>query len=607
MKARHILPLLSAVSLSVAAQAPLTETQMMKYTSQAQKTTIGKAAQLNLPLNSQFATANTVNQTVITQTVSHPNASYIKLHFKNINLQNGGKLVVRSEDGSERYEYTEFNMSTATKAQGDDGVSSFYAMSVSADKVIVEYTPGQINHTFAAQSQISLADAEIDSYFHGTENDFTPSIETDVGIASTCGAMERRDVQCWANSNPTEFERSRPVARLLMNGSGLCTGWRVGSDNRMFTNNHCVESASELANTEVWFNYQRTSCDGNTLESVVKVTGKDLLKTDYTLDYTLFTINDFAKAAPFGYFGLDVRDATQGERIYIPQHGSGNPKELSIESDRDSNGLCSVNNANANGRGTGTDLGYYCDTIGGSSGSPVLAAATNNVIALHHLGGCTNKGAKISLIWPQVSSHFNGQVPSGDNGTVDPQPIADFDINCNLLSCSFDGSRSTSPNGAITQYEWQYGDGSANGFGTSVSHTYAVAGQFSATLTITDETGATASKTYTLAVDDGTDPKLLKDGVAKTGLSGARNNEQFFYFDVPAGMSGATIVITGGTGDVDLYVRKGSEPTRTTYDCRPYRWGNEETCTVSSGAGRYHVMLRGYSAYSGVSLTAIAN
>ncbi|RZQ52681.1 hypothetical protein C1E23_12890 [Pseudoalteromonas phenolica] len=607
MKARHFLPLLSAVSLSVAAQIPLTEAQMMKYTSQAQKTSIGKAAQLNLSLNSQFATANAINQTVISQTVSHPNASYIKLHFKNINLQNGGKLVVRSEDGSERYEYTEFNMSTATKAQGDDGISSFYAMSVSADKVIVEYTPGQINNTLQAQSQIALADAEIDSYYHGTENDFLESIETDIDIASTCGAMERRDVQCWANSNPTEFERSRPVARLLMNGSGLCTGWRVGSDNRMFTNNHCVESASELANTEVWFNYQHTSCDGNTLESVVKVTGKDLLKTDYTLDYTLFTINDFAKAAPFGYFGLDVRDATQGERIYIPQHGSGNPKELSIGSDRDANGLCSVNNANANGRGTGTDLGYYCDTIGGSSGSPVLAAATNNVIALHHLGGCTNKGAKISLIWPQVSSHFNGQVPSGDNGTIDPQPIADFDISCNLLSCSFDGSRSTSPNGTITQYEWQYGDGSTNDFGSSVSHTYASTGQYSATLTITDETGATASKTNTLAVNDGTDPKLLKDGEAKTGLNGAKYDEQFFYFDVPAGMSGATIVITGGTGDVDLYVRKGNEPTRTTYDCRPYRWGNEETCTVSSGAGRYHVMLRGYSAYNGVSLTATAN
>ena len=185
--------------------------------------------------------------------------------------------------------------------------------------------------------------------------------------------------------------------------------------------------------------------------------------------------------------------------------------------------------------------------------------------------------------------------------------MADFDINCSLLSCSFDGSRSTSPNGAITQYEWQYGDGAANGFGANVNHTYATTGEYSATLTITDETGATASKTYTLNVDDGSDPKLLKDGIAKTDLSGARNDEQLFYFDVPAGMSGATIVITGGTGDADLYVRKDNEPTTTTYDCRPYRWGNDETCTVASGAGRYHVMIRAYNAYSDVSLTATAN
>ena len=130
------------------------------------------------------------------------------------------------------------------------------------------------------------------------------------------------------------------------------------------------------------FNYQRPGCNSGTPTGVIKVTGKDFLKTDYTLDYTLFTVNNFAQTQPFGYFGLDVNDATQGQRIYIPQHGAGNPKELSIESDQDSNGLCQVNEANANGRGVGTDLGYYCDTIGGSSGSPVLAADTRDVIAL---------------------------------------------------------------------------------------------------------------------------------------------------------------------------------------------------------------------------------
>src|SRR5690606_18608558 len=58
-------------------------------------------------------------------------------------------------------------------------------------------------------------------------------------------------------------------------------------------------------------------------------------------------------------------------------------------------------------------------------------------------------------------------------------------------------------------------------------------------------------------------------------------------------------------GDADLYVRSGSAPTTTSYDCRPYQSGNNETCTFAAPtAGTYHVMVRGYSAFSGVTLTA---
>lgn len=590
MKTRYLLPLIGSVSLTAMAQAPLTEAHMLKYTNKTSEAIIGAKEETNILLTTKAGSFQ--------QTISHPNASYIKLHFSDLDLNGGGKLVVRSLDSSERYEYTAADMNKATLDAkiGDNGVTSFSAMSVSSDTVVVEYTAGSTKQT-----------PIIDHYFYGKEHDVSilSGQDTDnADILSTCGVNERKDVQCWAQSNPVEFERSRPVARLVIGGRSLCTGWRVGADNHMFTNNHCVESASELASTEVWFNYQHTSCNGSTRETVVKVTGKDFLKTDYTLDYTLFSINDFAKAAPFGYFGLDVRDATQGERIYIPQHGSGNPKELSIESDQDSNGLCQVNEANANGRGTGTDLGYYCDTIGGSSGSPVLAAATNNVIALHHLGGCTNKGAKISLIWPQVSSEFNNQVPVGDNGPVDPLPTASFTFNCAQLSCTFDGSASSSPNGPISQHEWQFGDNSNNGFGENTSHNFSVSGEYNVTLTVTDSSGATASTSQTISVIDGTDPAQLQKGVAKTGLQGTNKSEEFFYFDVPAGASNITFTLSGGTGDADLYVKKDQKPTTSNWTCRPYRWGNSETCTLNEGAGRYHVMIRAYSSFNGVSLKA---
>lgn len=97
----------------------------------------------------------------------------------------------------------------------------------------------------------------------------------------------------------------------------------------------------------------------------------------------------------------------------------------------------------------------------------------------------------------------------------------------------------------------------------------------------------------------------LANGVPVTGLAGAAGSTRYWTVTVPAGATNLSITTAGGTGDADLYVRFGSQPTTATYDCRPYQTGNAETCTFAAPqAGTYHVMLRGYSAFSGVSLTA---
>lgn len=52
-------------------------------------------------------------------------------------------------------------------------------------------------------------------------------------------------------------------------------------------------------------------------------------------------------------------------------------------------------------------------------------------------------------------------------------------------------------------------------------------------------------------------------------------------------------------GDADLYVKAGSAPTLTSYDCRPYVGGSSETCQVRLDApARVHVMVRGYGTQS---------
>jgi Zn-dependent metalloprotease len=115
--------------------------------------------------------------------------------------------------------------------------------------------------------------------------------------------------------------------------------------------------------------------------------------------------------------------------------------------------------------------------------------------------------------------------------------------------------------------------------------------------------GVTVKASYT--VGGGGGGGGLQNGVPVTGQAGAVNQELSYTVVLPAGSTKLTIASSGGTGDADLYVKKGSAPTTSSYDCRPYVSGNTETCTFNSpAAATYYIKLRGYTAFSGVSLKA---
>jgi endonuclease I/methionine-rich copper-binding protein CopC len=97
---------------------------------------------------------------------------------------------------------------------------------------------------------------------------------------------------------------------------------------------------------------------------------------------------------------------------------------------------------------------------------------------------------------------------------------------------------------------------------------------------------------------------VLSNGVPVSNLGAATNSSLSYTISVPAGASNLVIQTSGGSGDADLYVRFGSAPTTSTYDCRPYQSGNAETCTFATPqAGTWHVMVRGYTTFSGLTLT----
>ncbi|MEZ5464882.1 MAG: M4 family metallopeptidase [Lysobacteraceae bacterium] len=203
-------------------------------------------------------------------------------------------------------------------------------------------------------------------------------------------------------------------------------------------------------------------------------------------------------------------------------------------------------------------------------------------------------------------SSFSNVSLVGDYTIASPNqaPTANFTYTSNNLAVSFSDASSDS-DGSIASRSWNFGDGSSSS-STNPSHTYAAAGTYTVTLTVTDDDGATDSKSSNITVSSGGGgggSSELQPGVAKTGLSASTGNSLNYTMVVPAGASNLSFTISGGSGDADLYVRRGSAPTDSSYDCRPYKNGNAETCTFATPtAGTYYVRIKAYSTFSNVSL-----
>ncbi|MCJ8271563.1 MAG: collagenase [Psychrosphaera sp.] len=162
---------------------------------------------------------------------------------------------------------------------------------------------------------------------------------------------------------------------------------------------------------------------------------------------------------------------------------------------------------------------------------------------------------------------------------------------------AFDGDRSDDNDGIIETYEWDFGDGTT-GTGVNTSHSYADAGSYTVTLKVTDDDNNTDSDTASVTVSDGSTVNVLVNNTPRS-ISGDSGSETFYTLEVPADASDLSFSTSGGTGDGDLYVRFGSAPTSSDYDCFLNKSGNEETCDISTAQeGTYHVMVHGWSGYS---------
>src|SRR5207253_3126077 len=135
----------------------------------------------------------------------------------------------------------------------------------------------------------------------------------------------------------------------------------------------------------------------------------------------------------------------------------------------------------------------------------------------------------------------------------------------------------------------------ASGMVTSV-------GVGTATITATSDENPDASASVLVAVTS--NATALTSGIAVTGISGAAGSSRNYRITVPTGATQLSVSTTG-SGDLDLYVRRGSEATTTGADCDSEGASATESCVIANPqAGEWYIMLYGFTAYSNASLTA---
>lgn len=324
-------------------------------------------------------------------TVRHPGATYIRLHFSEFDLAPGDKLELSNADGTEFYSYS---------GKGPHGTGEFWAGIVAGDVA-----------TLRLQSTDGTGFGfEVDSYGRG----IVPIDDEPQSPESVCGVNNERDVECY--SGTLEYDRAKTTVLEYIGCCSACTAVKVSDSGQFLTNNHCAATQTAVQSIELRFYYQRPGCNSGTAVVNGTTRGASLLKTDATLDYTLFSTTSDSSSVPCAQ--LENRRPNNGEQIYIPGHPGAGPKRLSIDSDLDAGGKCTVQSNSCTGNAAGSDVCYSCDTEGGSSGSPVFSAVTDKVVALHHFGGCYNSGARMDLIYPQIASLLGTCADAGGGTSV---------------------------------------------------------------------------------------------------------------------------------------------------------------------------------------------
>ncbi len=164
-------------------------------------------------------------------------------------------------------------------------------------------------------------------------------------------------------------------------------------------------------------------------------------------------------------------------------------------------------------------------------------------------------------------------------------PLAAFTTGVTGLAVTVDGSTSSDPDGTIASYAWSFGDG-GTAAGVTANQTYAAAGTYTVTLTVTDDKGSTSAKTADVVViaPPVAPAVLAQDLFERAGTGGWGSADQGGSWTI-TGSAGA-FSVGGGAGVIAL-----TNSTTQTASLRAVSTANAKVTTTFSldkiAAGQY--------------------
>ena len=237
----------------------------------------------------------------------------------------------------------------------------------------------------------------------------------------------------------------------------------------------------------------------------------------------------------------------------------------------------------------------FSQCIGAVQGALINIACASGVNIVRNALGCFNPGS--DTLPPVISS-----LSPSDNATVD----SPFNISCSASDSSGLQTLSLLVDSAVVH--------SCSSSPCSTSYTAPSSTsnrQYRVSCVALDRVGNSEARINTVTVRSSSSGggsgsgNVLQNGVPVGGLGGSTGSSQVFRIAVPSGRSRLEVRTSGGTGDVDLSVRRGAAPTTFSYNCRSSSFSNTETCTINNPAsGDWYILLKGFRTYSGVTLVA---